>query len=120
MRRWHDGITYEGNTRVAAASLLNAEQHAGEAAQAIFSQTRYVNAIAASDAQALVGRVAAGASGAVEEEKVGGGREHAAGAGHVAVAADDGDARHADPAKPKQLFCSVKFGGIWTAARSIR
>ena len=64
----------------------------------------------------MVGRVAAGASGAVEEEKVGGGREHAAGAGHVAVAADDGDARHADPTKPKQLFCSVKLGGIWTAA----
>jgi hypothetical protein len=97
-------VTYEGNTRVGAASLLNAEQHAGEAAQAIFSQTRYVNAVTARDAQALVRGVAAGTSRAVEEKEVGGGREHAARAGHVAVAADDGDARHPDATKPIQLF----------------
>jgi hypothetical protein len=106
------GVTYEGNTRVAAASLLNAEQHAGEAAQAIFSQTRYVNAVAASDAQALVRGVAAGASGAVEEKEMGGGREHAARAGHVAVAADDGDARHPDPTKPTVVPLSLTAFGL--------
>ena len=82
-------ITDKCDAGVAPASFLNAKQQPGQTAHAIFGQARNVNAIGAHDAQALVGGVPRRAGWAIEQEKMRGGREHAARSGHMAVAADD-------------------------------
>ena len=87
-------ITDEGDARVAATSFFNAEQQTRKTAQAVLCQTRNINPSAANDAQTVVGGVASRAGGAIEQESMGRGNQHAAGSGHMAVAADDRDACH--------------------------